>query len=324
MRNNKALLCGINYTGTGSALRGCINDVKNVRAYLGERFAVVNDVNLTLPLVSRDLDTSAAADNHDDDDEFTITQHDAADGSSRTIAAKDFALLPPPSKETVTVLTLTDDQTGRHVPTRANILNGIKWLVENAKADDRLFFHYSGHGTALPNQPGGDFEPSGQDQALCPKDYTTAGFIIDDDLRRMLVDPLPAGVQLRVIIDACHSASSLDLRYSYKDTPALVTRAIISTAESGENTGQLETRANVVVFSGCMDTQTSADAYWKGAWAGALTAGFLEILRDPLQKRTYRALFKRLRTLLGEKQYTQKPQLSSGKLLALEDTFDLF
>ena len=35
--------------------------------------------------------------------------------------------------------------------------------------------------------------------------------IVDNDLNRLLVNPLPPGVRLHAIIDACHSGSMLDL-----------------------------------------------------------------------------------------------------------------
>ena len=40
-----------------------------------------------------------------------------------------------------------------------------------------------------------------------------AGQIVDDELNRLLVNPLPPGVRLHAIIDACHSGSVLDLEY---------------------------------------------------------------------------------------------------------------
>ena len=39
----KALLVGINYTGTSAALRGCINDVKNVQKLIVEKFKFPTD-----------------------------------------------------------------------------------------------------------------------------------------------------------------------------------------------------------------------------------------------------------------------------------------
>jgi len=46
-----------------------------------------------------------------------------------------------------------------------------------------------------------------------PADFQRAGEIIDDDLNRMLINPLPQGVKLHAIIDACHSGSVMDLPY---------------------------------------------------------------------------------------------------------------
>ena len=38
-----------------------------------------------------------------------------------------------------------------------------------------------------------------------------AGQIVDDELCMLLVNPLPQGVRMHAIIDACHSGSVLDL-----------------------------------------------------------------------------------------------------------------
>lgn len=43
-----------------------------------------------------------------------------------------------------------------------------------------------------------------------------AGQIIDDDLNNWLVNPLPEGVVLHCVIDACHSGSVMDLPYRSK------------------------------------------------------------------------------------------------------------
>jgi hypothetical protein len=40
---------------------------------------------------------------------------------------------------------LTDDQSNpMGLPTKANILRGMRWLVQDAQPNDSLFFHYSG------------------------------------------------------------------------------------------------------------------------------------------------------------------------------------
>lgn len=276
---NKALLCGINYEGTPHALRGCINDVNNVRDYLGKQFSTVHDVHFTNQGISTVTTTGTGG-------------------------------------EELWVVTLTDHGSTLHTPTGANIMHAIDWLVADTRPGDRRFFHYSGHGTHVPDQNGDEL--SGQDQALCPIDFRAGGLIIDDDLRKRLIDPLPHGAQLRAILDCCHSGSAGDLRFNYTDTTAFEKAYL-------ENPNEALTRADVAIFSGCMDTQTSADALRNGTWAGALTSGFLEILRDPAQTdRSYRALFHRLTTTLADRKYTQRPQLSSGRPLSLDETFALF
>lgn len=49
------------------------------------------------------------------------------------------------------ILILTDGQHDRHqnLPTEANILAGMHWLVEGAQPGDSLFFYFSGHATRL-------------------------------------------------------------------------------------------------------------------------------------------------------------------------------
>lgn len=41
------------------------------------------------------------------------------------------------------------------------------------------------------------------------------GHIVDDEMHRIMVKPLPAGVRLTAIFDSCHSGTALDLPYIY-------------------------------------------------------------------------------------------------------------
>ncbi len=47
-------------------------------------------------------------------------------------------------------------------------------------------------------------------------DYKQAGQIVDDELNAMLVRPLPQGVVMHAVVDACHSGTVLDLPYRTK------------------------------------------------------------------------------------------------------------
>lgn len=103
-------------------------------------------------------------------------------------------------------------------PTAENILNGMEWLVKGAKAGDSLFLHYSGHGSQLPEVPDekGIFsEADHMDETLVSVDFQTAGQIRDNTVFKLLVAPLPAGVQAMYFFDACHTSSILDVPHIY-------------------------------------------------------------------------------------------------------------
>lgn len=96
-------------------------------------------------------------------------------------------------------------------PTRANIMNHIQWLVTSNPPGTSLIFHFSGHGSQQRDYSGE--ESDGKNETILPTDFQRAGQIVDNDLNRALCNPLPAGVRLHAVIDACHSGTALDLPY---------------------------------------------------------------------------------------------------------------
>eukprot|EP01063_Lacrimia_lanifica_P019649 TRINITY_DN2710_c0_g1_i1.p1 TRINITY_DN2710_c0_g1~~TRINITY_DN2710_c0_g1_i1.p1 ORF type:complete len:447 (+),score=164.00 TRINITY_DN2710_c0_g1_i1:64-1341(+) len=117
---------------------------------------------------------------------------------------------------------LTDAQLGDFdgvdvvAPTKANILAAMQWLAGVVKDGDVAFFSYSGHGTQVEDLDGD--EDDGFDEALVPVDHNEAGHIIDDVILRDMVVPMPRGVRLVSVVDACRSGSILDLPYSFEAT----------------------------------------------------------------------------------------------------------
>jgi hypothetical protein len=135
----------------------------------------------------------------------------------------------------------------RAPPTRANILKGLDWLIEGARDGDKLLFHYSGHGSQVPDHDGD--EEDGMDEALVPLDYRSAGYILDDLLRSKF-ERLPAGVIAHVFCDSCHSGTMLDLRYEYPDASKGDAKAAVRI-----NKRKSETHAQIIALSGCQDYQ---------------------------------------------------------------------
>lgn len=85
------------------------------------------------------------------------------------------------------------------------------WLMQGCQPGDSLVFHFSGHGSQQRNYTGDEID--GYDETLCPLDFETQGMIVDDEINATMVKPLPHGVRLHAIIDACHSGTMLDLPF---------------------------------------------------------------------------------------------------------------
>ncbi|KAI1333215.1 caspase domain-containing protein [Xylariaceae sp. FL0255] len=280
----KALLIGINYLGQKEELRGCINDTRNVSNFLMERY------------------------NYKRED----------------------------------MIILTDDQHDPILqPTKANILRAMQWLINGARPNDALFLHYSGHGGQTEDLDGD--EEDGYDEVIYPVDFKRAGHIVDDQIHDIVVRPLVAGVRLTAIFDSCHSGSVLDLPYVYSTKGVLkepnlaaeagqgllkaisayatgntggAVSAIMSFAKSAykgdagyQKTMRTKTSAaDVIMWSGSKDDQTSADATIAAQATGAMSWAFITALKQN-PRQSYVELLNSIRDVLQTK-YTQRPQLS--------------
>lgn len=94
--------------------------------------------------------------------------------------------------------------------THAIVLGRLGAMVDSSQAGDVLVFQYAGHGAEVPDLDGDEPTESGRpgrDQAICPVDFETGNFIIDDDVRAVL-DRLPVGVKLTCFLDSCHSGTA--------------------------------------------------------------------------------------------------------------------
>jgi len=242
---HKALLIGINYTGTRAALRGCINDAKNMQTLL-------------------------------------LRNGFPDDGSH--------------------MLLLTDERhRGReYQPDSSNIMKAMAWLMKDAQKGDVLFFHFSGHGGQVPDKSG--HEADGYNETIIPLDHARAGQITDDVLWASLVYNLPEGARLTALMDCCHSGTGLDLPYDYN----------VNTKRWTEDINPAHSKGDVCLFSGCEDSQTSADVQgWSGA-GGAMTQAFTKAyMQCPCA--TYHEFLSVVKHELRKNRHNQRPQLTSSQ-----------
>jgi hypothetical protein len=127
--------------------------------------------------------------------------------------------------------------------------------------------------------------------------------IIDDELKTLIQSNLKKNVTLFALFDSCFSGTVLDLKYQYFDS--------LANDASTVNNNDTETVGNVIMISGCSDTQTSADAYVDKKYQGAMTWSFISAISDPTTL-SWKDLLIKMRTQLKQSDFTQLPQLSSG------------
>ncbi|KAG5491031.1 hypothetical protein JIQ42_00921 [Leishmania sp. Namibia] len=203
------------------------------------------------------------------------------------------------------------------MPTRENIIKHMLWLTGDVRPGDVLFFHFAGHGGQTMAARDSEEE---YDQCLIPLDHKKYGSILDDDLFLMLVAPLPAGVRMTCVFDCCHSASMLDLPFSYV-APRMGAggrREYMQQVRRGNFSN-----GDVVMFSGCTDSGTSADVQNGGHANGAATLAFTWSLLNT-RGFSYLSILLRTREELLKKGRLQVPQLTSSKPIDLYKPFSLF
>jgi metacaspase-1 len=206
---------------------------------------------------------------------------------------------------------------------KKNIMESLTWLISRVKKDDRLLFHYSGHGSQIVDQDGDELKDK-MDEIICPHDMDWENnFISDDDLRALFAN-LPKGINLEVVLDSCHSGTGtremlaiqgLPSGLSFK--PRFLAPPVDIACRADEDMGvrrllKGNNPINHVLFAGCRDNQTSADAYINGSYNGAFTYYLCKHLRDTQGNTTRAELIKRVRASLKFNGFSQIPQLEAS------------
>ncbi|KAK0462344.1 caspase domain-containing protein [Desarmillaria tabescens] len=187
---------------------------------------------------------------------------------------------------------LTDDTETK--PTKKNIIAAMSWLVQGAGPADSLFFHYSGHGDQTDDQNGDEVDGK-DEEIIC---FDSAPFI-DDDIHKVLVDPLPPGCKLTALFDSCHSGTILDLPYIYDSHGRPRRECTLPGTDS---------LANVICWSGAKDDQQCFDS----TQGGVMTQAFIKSLEEK-PKQSYRGLLHSMRKIVERRHPNQNLQLTSSR-----------
>ncbi len=184
---------------------------------------------------------------------------------------------------------------------RQAILAGVGDLIGGARAGDVIVVQYAGHGSQVPDASGDETDKF--DEALVPHDYRDDGMVLDDELAK-LYDRTPAGVNLSLFMDCCHSGTNArfapvihprgsNLRGRFMAAPAEVLELHRERGATGLHPGRRAAGAHPEThFAACLDRQYAYEEDGQGWFtrnaapylAAAVTAGtshsaFLEAVR---------------------------------------------
>jgi hypothetical protein len=211
--------------------------------------------------------------------------------------------------------------------TQANILERLSWLVTVAKPGDQLVWHYSGHGSQVRDRDGDELEDQ-LDEIICPHDLDWDNPFTDDLIASYFKEVID-GATLTFISDSCHSGTidkglsqnphpkkskflrpppDIEWRSKNRELPLKALGKKGLRVRSAGDVHTLDQRN--ILFSGCRDEQTSADAYFGGRYNGALT---YYLIRDMKAiNGSWKAIHSKVLDDLRSGGYDQVPQLSGS------------
>ena len=231
--------------------------------------------------------------------------------------------------ENIRLLTSTGEQSSERLPSRQNIINGWRWLIDQANSGDQLFFHYSGHGSqAWSVDPD---EPDGYDETLVPFNSRTTDEngrpvydILDKELAALIGMAEARGALVTVVLDCCHAGSGTrahvpvrgavaDRRARPADTllPGTRRRTAAAAARARRPRSGWKIGSEHVLLAGCRDEEMSHEyrSPTNGAWYGAMTYFLLQKLQDLHPEMTWREVHDAVQTHVHNVYARQIPQL---------------
>lgn len=204
--------------------------------------------------------------------------------------------------------------------TRKGILTAMKEdVIDRAKGDTIVVFHYAGHGSRLREPPDDSEEPDGYDETLVPHDSGRAPRpnldITDDEIRSFLEAISEITPNVTFVFDSCHSGSGARgaglVRSVVDDDRPTPKRDDLPFALARGVGGEDELAAagsKWTLIAGCRADQVSRELTINGESYGAMSWFFADSIRKAGPKATYVDIMDTVETEVSSR-YDQNPQL---------------
>jgi hypothetical protein len=229
---------------------------------------------------------------------------------------------------------LTDERA-----TKANILSRFEKMVSESNQGDLLIFQFSGHGSQILDRNNDELNDH-MDELICPYDMNWDDGFITDDMLGNILSGLKKGVRMEIILDSCHSGTGTrDINPCHssgvQQKGIIRNRCVrppvdIESRYQGEEDMLKPIRAfrtdkriilNHVLWAGCRDNQTSADAEIDGYFNGAFSYYFCKNIRENKGKISRDHLWTLVKNSLKFNKFDQIPQLECENKLKTMNVF---
>lgn len=90
---------------------------------------------------------------------------------------------------------------------KVNIQREWQWLIQDAQPGDHLLFHFSGHGSYVPDDQSDELDGFDEITCLYDMDFEQSHTYLRDDEWNSMLQQVPAGVLMTVVMDNCHSGT---------------------------------------------------------------------------------------------------------------------
>ncbi len=226
--------------------------------------------------------------------------------------------------------------------TRQAVINGFQQHLQQAGADDVVFFYFAGHGAqATAPEAFWAIEPDRLNETLVCYDSRTPDSwdLADKELAKLIADVARANPHIVVVLDCCHSGSGTrqitptvavrraptDLRQrpvdSFIVSPTEAEQLSASRSPDLNPSGWSLPKGRHIVLSACRDIEEAKEFMGDGQPHGAFSYFLLDTLHKANGPLTYRDVFKRANALIRSRISAQSPQMEATHLDDLDRFF---
>ncbi len=226
--------------------------------------------------------------------------------------------------------------------TKAGMITALNKLADKAMAGDIVYFHFSGHGQQIQDDPNDGYldEADGYDEALIPYDAKGIWDAVDykgekhfrDDLLSEKLNNIRKKVGAKgsvvVVLDACHSGTATRSAGIVRGVPEPLQRNNYKpntditlgshTSDKGFFDNLKANMGSIVVFSGSSPNQPNRETTDKeGKSVGSLSYHFAQTITNLPVNSNYKLLFEKVKAAVQADEPTQIPMFEGDASLKI-------